>query len=85
MGASCGFRLACLSDRHERQNYLDWPFFEERHRKLERELDAWAAANLGDRHESDVDAACRTLVGKLGAAAGHATRSAAPPMAPFPT
>ena len=28
------------------KSYLDWPFFEERHRKLERELDAWAAANL---------------------------------------
>ena len=44
------------------KSYLDWPFFEERHRKLARELDAWAAANLGDPHESDVDAACRTLV-----------------------
>jgi acyl-CoA dehydrogenase len=49
------------------KSYLDWPFFEERHRKLERELDAWAAANLRDPHGSDVDAACRTLVGKLGA------------------
>ena len=25
------------------KNYLDWPFLDERHRTLERELDAWAA------------------------------------------
>ena len=50
------------------KSYLDWPFFEDRHRMLERELDTWAAANIGDQHESDVDTACRTLVAKLGAA-----------------
>ncbi len=50
------------------KTYLAWPFFEDRHRKLERELDAWAAANIGDRHDRDVDAACRALVGKLGSA-----------------
>ena len=26
--------------------YLDWPFFEERHRQLARELEAWAAQNM---------------------------------------
>jgi acyl-CoA dehydrogenase len=56
--------LIVMSDK----SYLDWPFFEDRHRKLERELDAWAGTNIGDHHESDVDAACRTLVAKLGAA-----------------
>src|SRR5690242_19409674 len=50
------------------KSYLDWPFFDDRHRELERELDAWAGANIGDHHESDVDAACRRLVAKLGAA-----------------
>ena len=50
------------------KTYLDWPFFEDRHRRIERELDAWAAANLAGVHEDDVDAACRTLVRKLGGA-----------------
>jgi acyl-CoA dehydrogenase len=47
--------------------YLDWPFFEERHRTLARELDAWASANVPHEHGSDVDAECRALVRKLGA------------------
>jgi len=50
------------------KTYLDWPFFEDRHRRLARELDAWAAENITDHHHSDVDAACRRLVDKLGAA-----------------
>ena len=49
------------------KTYLGWPFFEERHRTLERELDAWAAVNVADPHGSDVDAECRALVKKLGA------------------
>ncbi|WP_313705268.1 acyl-CoA dehydrogenase family protein [Massilia sp.] len=48
--------------------YLDWPFFEPRHGALARELDAWASGNLGVHHEADVDAACRDLVARLGAA-----------------
>ncbi|QBE62543.1 acyl-CoA dehydrogenase family protein [Pseudoduganella lutea] len=48
--------------------YLDWPFLEARHRALEGELDAWAAAHLGATHGADVDAACRTLVRQLGEA-----------------
>ena len=47
-------------------DYLDWPFFEERHGALARELDAWAADNLTDAHGSDVDAICRALVARLG-------------------
>lgn len=55
--------------------YLDWPFFEERHRTLARELDAWAVQNVADRHGTNVDDECRELVGKLGAAGWvqHAT------------
>jgi acyl-CoA dehydrogenase len=49
------------------KTYLDWPFFEASHRDLEREIDAWAAKNIGETHEGDVDAACRALVKKLGA------------------
>ena len=48
--------------------YLDWPFFEDRHRTLARELDAWATANIPHNHGPDVDAECRALVKQLGAA-----------------
>jgi len=47
--------------------HLDWPFFEERHRRLARELDDWASANVPGVDEHDVDAACRALVARLGA------------------
>ena len=47
-------------------DYLDWPFFEQRHGALARELDAWAADNLHDAHGGDVDAVCRALVARLG-------------------
>jgi acyl-CoA dehydrogenase len=49
-------------------DWLDWPFFEPRHRELEARLAEWCAANIGDEHSDDVDAACRTLVGELGGA-----------------
>ena len=48
------------------QTFLDWPFFEARHRDLAAALEAWCAANLPVDH-SDVDAACRGLVAMLGA------------------
>ena len=51
------------------RDFLDWPFFEPRHRAFAAELDAWATANLGHPHGQDraaVDAACRTLVRSLG-------------------
>ena len=48
------------------KRYLEWPFLEERHRTLERELDAWAAEHVADHHGTDVDASCRALVRALG-------------------
>ena len=48
--------------------FLDWPFFEDRHRNLARELDAWAAQHIAQAHGPDVDAECRALVRSLGAA-----------------
>lgn len=48
--------------------YLDWPFFEPRHRELARTLDAWVAEHVQQAHGHDVDAACRALVRSLGAA-----------------
>jgi acyl-CoA dehydrogenase len=49
------------------RTFLDWPFFEDRHRELAEALDAWCAAHLPADH-ADVDAACRALVAKLGEA-----------------
>ena len=50
-------------------DHLDWPFFDDAHRALARELRAWAAAAIPaeatDPH-ADVDAACRALVRQLG-------------------
>jgi acyl-CoA dehydrogenase len=47
--------------------FLDWPFFEARHRTLARELDAWAAQHVHAHEGKDVDDACRALVAALGA------------------
>ena len=52
----------------DRERDLAWPFFDERHRVLVRELDAWAARELPAPHDADVDAQCRALVRSLGAA-----------------
>lgn len=49
------------------RTFLSWPFFEERHRVLARELELWAGQNLAGIDHSDVDAACRRLVADLGA------------------
>jgi acyl-CoA dehydrogenase len=49
------------------RSFLDWPFFEERHRELAAALDAWCEENLVNDCEDDVDHACRHLVAKLGA------------------
>ena len=49
------------------RSFLDWPFFEPRHRELAAALDAWCAANLPVDH-AEVDAACIGLVRMLGEA-----------------
>ncbi len=46
-------------------SFLNWPFFEDRHRDLAASLDQWCQVNLPVDH-SDVDAACKALVAKLG-------------------
>jgi len=51
------------------RDFLDWPFFEPRHRAFANQLDAWATTNLGHAHgheRGEVDAACRSLVRSLG-------------------
>lgn len=46
--------------------WLDWPFFDDRHRELAQELDDWCKASLADIDHSDTDEACRQLVRALG-------------------
>jgi acyl-CoA dehydrogenase len=49
-------------------DFLDWPFFDDSHRRLALELERWCAAELDDGEPADVDAACRSLVRRLGEA-----------------
>ena len=48
------------------RSFLDWPFFDDAHRRLADELEAWCTAHLSGAHGNDVDEECRTLVRKLG-------------------
>lgn len=47
------------------KSFLNWPFFEDKHRELSEALEVWCGANLPCDH-SDVDAACIKLVRDLG-------------------
>jgi len=49
-------------------DWLDWPFFEPRHRKLAHDLREWCRVTIHDGHPVDPDSACRALVGELGKA-----------------
>jgi acyl-CoA dehydrogenase len=49
-------------------DWLDWPFFEPRHRELAERLEGWCQATIHDAHAADPDAACRALVAELGKA-----------------
>jgi acyl-CoA dehydrogenase len=46
--------------------YLDWPFFEPRHRAMAAALEVWCGTHLAHTSHADVDAACRALVRNLG-------------------
>lgn len=53
-----------MSDR----TYLEWPFLDDEHRTLARDLDEWAYENirpLPEAHEEDVDAACGDILARL--------------------
>jgi acyl-CoA dehydrogenase len=65
------------------RTFLDWPFFEPRHKRLAEDLDAWATANLAHVDHADTDTACRKLVRQLGEA-GWLTHSAIDPTDPRP-
>ena len=47
-------------------SFLQWPFFEHRHRVLASELEAWASQSIDQGHHDDVDAQCKALVAQLG-------------------
>jgi alkylation response protein AidB-like acyl-CoA dehydrogenase len=57
----------------DRFAHYGWPFFEERHRKLAAEAEAWAKDNLAHAHGEDADRICKRLVQDLGCAGylGH--------------
>lgn len=46
--------------------HLEWPFFEDRHRELALQLEAWCSEYLHSGHGADVDAECKSLVKALG-------------------
>jgi len=50
----------------DRFEHYGWPFFEERHRQLAKEAEAWAVKNHAE--EKDADATCRKFVRDLGKA-----------------
>ena len=55
------------------KSYLDWPFFEARHKRLAADLEAFAEDGLSgiDLHaaeNAELDKACRAIVERLGAA-----------------
>ena len=52
----------------DRFGHYGWPFFEERHRALAAEVEAWAGENLGHAHGEDADRICKRLVQDLGCA-----------------
>ncbi|MBT5186441.1 MAG: acyl-CoA dehydrogenase [Kordiimonadaceae bacterium] len=47
------------------QSYLNWPFFDDHHRKLAADLEQWCQNNLNDIDHSDVDRACKDILLKL--------------------
>jgi acyl-CoA dehydrogenase len=50
------------------RTFLDWPFFDDGHRRLADELERWCRAELGEPHGDDIDAACIHLAKRMGAA-----------------
>ncbi|MCH8172035.1 MAG: acyl-CoA dehydrogenase family protein [Proteobacteria bacterium] len=53
------------------KTFLDWPFFEPPHRELANQLEAWAAKEMAPLEAGagdDVDAACKEILKRLGAA-----------------
>jgi acyl-CoA dehydrogenase len=51
-------------------SYLEWPFLDDAHRAMKRELDNWGASHAAElgAHGEDLDTTCRTLARRLGEA-----------------
>ena len=51
------------------RTFLGWPFFDDVHRQLAEELEAWITREIAPlaHHEHDVESTCRELVRRLGA------------------
>ncbi len=47
--------------------FLAWPFFEDAHRSLAQDLDAWCRREIAPLEEGNLDDTCRELVRRLGA------------------
>lgn len=49
------------------KTFLDWPFFDDHHRTLAAELDAWVAAEIAPlgHSEHDIDGQCKVILTKL--------------------
>jgi alkylation response protein AidB-like acyl-CoA dehydrogenase len=47
--------------------FLAWPFFEDHHRALACDLDAWCRGEIEPLEEGDLDDTCRKIVRRLGA------------------
>jgi acyl-CoA dehydrogenase len=48
------------------RTFLDWPFFESRHRRLATALEEWTSAAADLHADEDADAACQRIVRALG-------------------
>jgi len=48
-------------------DWLDWPFFESRHRELAERLEEWCRDELGEQDHSNIDQECVGLAERLGA------------------
>jgi len=61
-----------MANLHTDETFLGWPFFEDQHRALAADLDAWAADTLpaimdAPNAHTDADATCKALVKAMGA------------------
>lgn len=66
------------------KSFLDWPFFEDRHRAHTAALEEWAAGKLAHVDHVDIDASCASLVAAMGAD-GFLLNSAVDPADPDAT
>ena len=65
--------------------FLDWPFFDDSHRRLAEAIEAWCSAELAAPHGEDVDAECRDLVRRLGSAGWLQRNFSRNSSSPFPS